>query len=100
MVLFLGMSDLASPLLVVQKDEAYAYMCFCGLMNRMQSNFLLDGTAMTYKFRHLKLLLQHNDLEFYNYLQEQDAGDMLFCYRWILLEVKREFPFEDALQVR
>ena len=24
---------------------------------------------------------------------------MLFCYRWLLLEMKREFVFEDALRV-
>ena len=27
------------------------------------------------------------------------ADDLLFCYRWLLLEMKREFGFEDALRV-
>ena len=27
------------------------------------------------------------------------ADDLLFCYRWLLLEMKREFVFEDALRV-
>jgi hypothetical protein len=27
------------------------------------------------------------------------ADDLLFCYRWLLLEMKREFAFEDALRV-
>ena len=26
------------------------------------------------------------------------ADDLLFCYRWLLLEMKREFAFEDALR--
>ncbi|KAA0198301.1 hypothetical protein HAZT_HAZT007394 [Hyalella azteca] len=43
------MSDLASPLLFTQRDEAHAY-----------------------------------------------ADDLLFCYRWLLLELKREFAFDDA----
>ena len=24
------------------------------------------------------------------------ADDLLFCYRWLLLELKREFVFDDA----
>lgn len=94
-----GMSDIASPLLVVQKDEAYAYICLCGLMKRLGANFLLDGLAITVKLQHLALLLQHRDLEFYNYLKKHDADDMFFCYRWLLLEMKREFPFDDALHM-
>lgn len=27
------------------------------------------------------------------------ADDLLFCYRWLLLEMKREFAFEDALRM-
>lgn len=92
-----GMSDLVSPILVVQKDEAAAYLCFCGLMKRLRVNFLLDGVAMTTKFQHLALLLQHQDPDFYGYLRSQDAHDMFFCYRWLLLELKREFPFDNAL---
>lgn len=52
------MSDLASPLLVIQKDEAQAYICFCSLMSRIRGNFSPDGSAMMMQFRHLALLLQ------------------------------------------
>lgn len=92
-----GMSDIASPLLVTMKDEAYAYICFCGLMKRLRPNFLLDGEAMTLKFQHLSDLLQHCDPVFFEYLRMHGADDLLFCYRWLLLELKREFAFEDAL---
>jgi hypothetical protein len=27
------------------------------------------------------------------------ASDLLFCYRWLLLELKREFAFDDALRM-
>lgn len=27
------------------------------------------------------------------------ADDLLFCYRWLLLEMKREFAFDDALRM-
>lgn len=94
-----GMSDMASPLLVTMCDEAQAYICFCGLMSRLKFNFMIDGIAMTKKFSHLTEALQFYDIEFYNYLKQQQADDLLFCYRWLLLEMKREFAFEDALRM-
>ena len=92
-----GMSDIASPILVVQNDEAHAYICFCGAMKRLRSNFMLDGEAMTTKFQHLAIFLQHQDPVFFAYLKEHNADDMFFCYRWLLLEMKREFALEDAM---
>jgi len=93
-----GMSDLASPILVIMGEEAHAYMCFCALMSRMTPNFLLDGNAMTTKFQHLSEGLMYYDPEFYTYLKMHQADDLLFCYRWLLLEMKREFAFDFALK--
>lgn len=93
------MSDLASPLLVTMGEEAHAYICLCALMTRLHPNFLLDGEAMTLKFSHLTESLQVYDPDFYNYLKSQQADDLLFCYRWLLLEMKREFAFDDALRM-
>ncbi|XP_047496073.1 TBC1 domain family member 25-like isoform X2 [Penaeus chinensis] len=94
-----GMSDLASPLLVTMRDEAQAYVCFCALMARVHSNFHIDGDAMTLKFQHLTEALIFYDLEYFTYLQLHQADDLLFCYRWLLLELKREFAFDDALHM-
>ncbi|XP_068147907.1 uncharacterized protein [Drosophila tropicalis] len=94
-----GMSDIASPLLVTMNDEAQAYICFCAIMARVRGNFMLDGLAMTQKFAHLTEALSFYDPEFWEYLKSQQADDLLFCYRWLLLELKREFPFEDALRM-
>ena len=94
-----GMSDIASTLLVTQNDEAHAYVCFCGLMRRLKGNFLPDGDAMTTQFAHLTLLLQHHEPQFFEYLCQAHAHGLLFCYRWLLLELKREFPFDDALHM-
>lgn len=63
------MSDLASPLLVTMNDEAHAYICFCALMQRLSTNFMIDGIAMTQKFTHLAEGLMYYDPEFYNYLK-------------------------------
>ncbi|XP_075165451.1 uncharacterized protein LOC142237879 [Haematobia irritans] len=94
-----GMSDIASPLLVTMNDEAQAYICFCAVMERVRGNFMLDGIAMTQKFAHLTEALSYYDSDFWEYLKAQQADDLLFCYRWLLLELKREFPFEDALRM-
>ncbi|KAK4325450.1 hypothetical protein Pmani_003977 [Petrolisthes manimaculis] len=94
-----GMSDLASPLLVTMREEAQAYVCFCALMARLSSNFHIDGEAMTLKFQHLTEALIFYDWDFFSYLQYHQADDLLFCYRWLLLELKREFAFEDALHM-
>lgn len=94
-----GMSDIASPLLVTMSDEAHAYICFCAVMTRVRTNFMLDGIAMTTKFAHLSEAIQYYDPEFYDYLKMHQADDLLFCYRWLLLEMKREFAFEDSLRM-
>ncbi|KAM9668972.1 TBC1 domain family member 25 isoform 2-T2 [Dama dama] len=94
-----GMSDLASPILAVMDHEGHAFVCFCGIMKRLAANFHPDGRAMATKFAHLKLLLRHADPDFYQYLQEAGADDLFFCYRWLLLELKREFAFDDALRM-
>lgn len=94
-----GMSDLASPLLVTQKNEGQAYICFCALMRRLQTNFTTEGSAIMMKFHHLSELLNMYDPVLYSHLLQNTAGDMFFCYRWFLLEMKREFPFNDALHV-
>lgn len=69
-----GMSDLASPLLVTMNDEAHAYICFCALMQRLCTNFMIDGIAMTQKFTHLAEGLMYYDPEFYNYLKVHQVG--------------------------
>ncbi|XP_037552952.1 TBC1 domain family member 25-like [Nematolebias whitei] len=94
-----GMSDIASPILAVMDNEAHTYICFCGIMKRLEGNFRQDGQLMSVKFQHLKLLLQYSDPEFYAYLVSRGADDLFFCYRWLLLELKREFAFDDALRM-
>ncbi|RWS05704.1 TBC1 domain family member 25-like protein, partial [Dinothrombium tinctorium] len=94
-----GMSDLASPLLYAMKDESHAYICFCALMKRLCENFRSDGEAMSRKFQLLSQLVQYYDSEFFSYLKQNNAHELLFCYRWILLELKREFAFDDAMHM-
>jgi len=91
------MSDLAAPLLVVEGDEAAAYLAFVALMRRLHTQFIGEGHTLRTKLDHLALLVAHHDPTFYAYLTEHGAEDMFFTYRWLLLEMKREFPLDDAL---
>lgn len=90
------MSDLCSPILLAIQNEADTYICFTALMRRLSANFNGDE-CMANKFELLRSLVQHYDPEFYNYLEQQQASDLLFCYRWLLLELKREFKLDNAL---
>eukprot|EP00794_Sanderia_malayensis_P005920 gene5920-6606_t len=94
-----GMSDLASPLLVVLEDETMAYWCFCALMRRMKHNFLRQGWPMNDNFNYLSVFLKRVDMDLYSHLQDIAADNLFFCYRMLLLDLKREFPFQGALAV-
>ena len=94
-----GMSDLAAPLLVIFNNETLAYLGFCKIMDRLRNNFLLKGTALMGKFSQLSLLLLTVDKPLFDHLQEIEGGNLYFCYRMLLLEMKREFPFNDAINV-
>ena len=92
-----GMSDIASPILAVEADEATAYVCFCALMRRLAASFSNDGVVMSARFQHLVSLLRHFDCPLYAHICRCGADDMFFTYRWLLLEMKREFPLDDAM---
>ncbi|XP_068780180.1 TBC1 domain family member 25 [Struthio camelus] len=94
-----GMSDVAAPLLAVLDDEAQAFICFCALMRRLAPRFRPGGRGLARAFGHLRRLLRRADPPFWAFLAARGAHDLLFCYRWLLLELKREFAFEDALRV-
>uniref|UniRef100_A0A0P6GYD9 TBC1 domain family member n=1 Tax=Daphnia magna TaxID=35525 RepID=A0A0P6GYD9_9CRUS len=94
-----GMSDMASPILFVMDNEAHSYIAFTALMERLKENFSITGTTMTLKFDHLCCAIAYHDPVFFAYLQRHNAIDLLFCYRWLLLEMKREFAFDEALRM-
>ena len=53
--------------------------------------------GMMDKLEKLRDLLEVMDPEVFQHFQDNDAGDMVFCHRWLLLTFKREFAFDDAL---
>jgi hypothetical protein len=110
-----GMSDLASPLLYVMRGavptagqlsndealgvEAEAFWAFKALMDRMEANFSSDSRAMTAQLLALRSLVQLLDPPLYAHLEARECLSFFFCYRWLLIWMKREFPFEEVLRL-
>ncbi|CAF3545141.1 unnamed protein product [Rotaria sordida] len=94
-----GMCDLVAPLLVVFDEEVIAYSCFCCLMKRLLPNFP-HGAGMDEHFGHMRSLLQILDFELYEHIHRTgDFTHFYFCYRWFLLDFKREFVYDDIFLV-
>ncbi|XP_037089913.1 small G protein signaling modulator 1-like [Pollicipes pollicipes] len=91
-----GMCDLVAPLLVVLEDEPLAYSCFCQLMQRMSANFP-QGGAMDQHLANMRSLIQVMDSEMFELMhQNGDYTHFYFCYRWFLLDFKRELVYDDV----
>uniref|UniRef100_A0A674EMH1 Small G protein signaling modulator 1-like n=1 Tax=Salmo trutta TaxID=8032 RepID=A0A674EMH1_SALTR len=94
-----GMCDLLAPLLVVLDDEVMAFSCFSELMKRMNQNFP-HGGAMDSHFANMRSLIQILDSELFELMQMNgDYTHFYFCYRWFLLDFKREMLYDDVFSV-
>lgn len=47
----------------------------------------------------MDLLLQFMDPSLYKHFQRTDSGNFFFCFRWLLVWYKREFPWKDMLSL-
>uniref|UniRef100_A0A8C8A830 Small G protein signaling modulator 1b n=1 Tax=Oryzias sinensis TaxID=183150 RepID=A0A8C8A830_9TELE len=91
-----GMCDLLAPLLVILDDEVMAFSCFTELMKRMNQNFP-HGGAMDSHFANMRSLIQILDSELFELMQQNgDYTHFYFCYRWFLLDFKREMVYDDV----
>ncbi|KAK0156082.1 Small G protein signaling modulator 1 [Merluccius polli] len=94
-----GMCDLLAPLLVVLDDEVITFSCFSELMKRMNQNFP-HGGAMDSHFANMRSLIQILDSELFELMQQNgDYTHFYFCYRWFLLDFKREMVYDDVFSV-
>ncbi|XP_021497754.1 small G protein signaling modulator 2 isoform X2 [Meriones unguiculatus] len=94
-----GMCDLLAPLLVILDNDQLAYSCFSHLMKRMSQNFP-NGGAMDTHFASMRSLIQILDSELFELMhQNGDYTHFYFCYRWFLLDFKRELLYEDVFAV-
>ncbi|KAF8959030.1 RabGAP/TBC [Flammula alnicola] len=95
-----GMSDLCAPLYVVMAgNEETTFWCFVEVMNRMKQNFQRDQSGMKKQLSTLQQLIEVMDPELFRHLEKTDALNLFFCFRWVLISFKREFPFDDVLRL-
>ncbi|CAF1570361.1 unnamed protein product, partial [Didymodactylos carnosus] len=90
---------MVAPILYVTRDEHLAYAGFCSLMRYMSSVFNPDGVLMKKRLNLLKTTIKAIDPELSTKIEEFDTGNMMFAYRWLLLDCKREFPFKNIFCV-
>ncbi|XP_021093725.1 small G protein signaling modulator 2 isoform X4 [Heterocephalus glaber] len=80
-------------------QDQLAYSCFSHLMKRMSQNFP-NGGAMDTHFANMRSLIQILDSELFELMhQNGDYTHFYFCYRWFLLDFKRELLYEDVFAV-
>eukprot|EP00198_Chlamydomonas_reinhardtii_P003638 XP_001692974.1 RabGAP/TBC protein [Chlamydomonas reinhardtii] len=94
-----GMSDLASPLLVVMRDEAEAFWALAALMERHGPCFAADLAGMSGQLAALRQLVQLLDPPLHAALEARDCLSYYFAFRWLLIHFKREFKFDDVLSL-
>jgi hypothetical protein len=95
-----GMSDLCAPIYVIMNgNEELTFWCFAEVMNRMKQNFLRDQSGMKKQLSTLQQLIGVMDPELFRHLEKVDGLNLFFCFRWVLISFKREFPFDDVLRL-
>lgn len=94
-----GMSDLLAPIYAVMQDDAVAFWGFVGFMERMERNFLRDQSGMRLQLLTLDQLVQLLDPTLYLHLQSADSTNFFFFFRMLLVWYKREFEWNDVLQL-
>uniref|UniRef100_A0A0K0ES82 Rab-GAP TBC domain-containing protein n=1 Tax=Strongyloides stercoralis TaxID=6248 RepID=A0A0K0ES82_STRER len=94
-----GMSDYLAVLLVIMEDEVDTFWCFVGLMERVHKNFDMDQIYIRNKLTQLRDLLMIINPKFVRYLESHESGHMFFCFRWVLVEFKREFSFKEIMRL-
>ncbi|XP_024033197.1 TBC1 domain family member 15 isoform X2 [Citrus clementina] len=94
-----GMSDLLSPILFVMEDESQSFWCFVALMERLGPNFNRDQNGMHSQLFALSKLVELLDNPFHNYFKQNDCLNYFFCFRWVLIQFKREFEYEKTMRL-
>ncbi|XP_031381697.1 TBC1 domain family member 15 [Punica granatum] len=94
-----GMSDLLSPILFVMEDESESFWCFVALMERLGPNFNRDQNGMHSQLFALSKLVELLDSPLHNYFKQNDCLNYFFCFRWLLIQFKREFEYGRVMRL-
>ena len=76
--------------------QALAFWLFTSLMGRFRSHFDASNLAMHERLDSARALIMFMQPRIFELLAEHDLLAMFYCYRWVLLHFKREFPLLDV----
>lgn len=88
-----------SPILICVGDEVDAFWCFYHLLDSMEGNFTMDQRGIHDRLTKLAALLRHVDPRLAAYLEAREAMHLYFCFRWLLIDLKREFEMADVMRL-
>ncbi|PPR86696.1 hypothetical protein GOBAR_AA33996 [Gossypium barbadense] len=94
-----GMSDLLSPILFVMEDESESFWCFVALMECLGPNFNRDQSGLHSQLFALSKLVELLDNPLHNYFKQNDCLNYFFCFRWTLIQFKRELEYEKTMRL-
>ncbi|XP_055335477.1 TBC1 domain family member 17-like isoform X2 [Paramacrobiotus metropolitanus] len=92
-----GMSDLLTPVYVVMDgDEVDTFWTFNGLLEHVTHNF--EMSKLMYELEEMATIMKYLDPSLKAYMDSNDPK-MYFCFRWLLVQFKREFSFDDVMRL-
>lgn len=68
-------------------------------MERLGPNFNRDQNGMHTQLFALSKLVELLDSPLHNYFKQNDCLNYFFCFRWVLIQFKREFEFERTMRL-
>ena len=68
-------------------------------MKKMRDNFKENSAVMQSMLTRLKIMVEKIDPKLMEFLVKIECDHMFFCYRSLLINFKREFPFSDIFRV-
>lgn len=107
-----GMSDVASVVALIAPSEPAAFFCFRSiLLQHMAPNFVIEERrhgsdfssvkGLQRKLLQVQMIVRHFHPRLYGHLRRKCmVEDMLFCFRWLLVNFKREMgSLEDTMRL-
>eukprot|EP00271_Cylindrocystis_brebissonii_P002918 TRINITY_DN1366_c0_g1_i1.p1 TRINITY_DN1366_c0_g1~~TRINITY_DN1366_c0_g1_i1.p1 ORF type:complete len:614 (-),score=116.59 TRINITY_DN1366_c0_g1_i1:689-2530(-) len=92
-----GMSDLLSPFVALIDDDSDAFWCFESFMRKARQNFRVDEIGIKRQLDGVSKILRRCDPELFEHLQKANCEDCIFCYRMVVVLLRRELSFEQTL---
>ncbi|CAK7345416.1 unnamed protein product [Dovyalis caffra] len=81
------------------QDESESFWCFVALMERLGPNFNRDQNGMHSQLFALSKLVELLDSPLDNYFKQNDCLNYFFCFRWVLIQFKREFEYKKTMRL-